>query len=176
MVESALLVFSRERDAPPLRLLRDALVDAEFPVSLSLGIAGEATEEELEASAWEAVFVRWREPELHEVWLLERVLAEEEEAVDTLLAQLAAEVQNLPDSAGRRIVLDHLSKTAALYPVTLLPALITDDDHPAWGALDVALRCLAENTEGLIYAETEGFYDSDGEMLLEESDTEEEEE
>ena len=36
----------------------------------------------------------------------------------------------------------------------------------------LALRVLAEQTDGLIYAEDEGFYDANGEMLLDETDEE----
>lgn len=174
MEDQALLVFALDRDAPPLRLLRDALLAEGRPAGISLGIAGDATDEELDAPEWEAAFVRWKEPEVHEVWLIERALFGEDEEADNVLAENLERVNSLPESAGKLIVADHLRSAKALYVCQLLPAMFDDEDHPAWDALDDALRTLAENTNGIIYGAAEGFYDTDGEMLLDEAEDEDE--
>jgi hypothetical protein len=167
--DQPLFVFALQRAAPPLRLLRDALTGAGYPAGIGTGIAGEASDEELDRTDWEAAFVRWKEPELHEVWLIERDLMGEDPQAENAVANALRHTANVADSAGRLIATDHLRRTQAVYMCQILPALLADDDHPAWAALDIALRCLAENAEGLIYADDEGFYDADGEILLDET-------
>ncbi len=161
-----LMVLAIEAEAVPLRVLKEALRRAGYPAEIGVGIAGAATEEELNSREWEAAFVRWLEPQVHEAALLDRSVVGKEPEADEILAELRRLVEASDDQGGRLIVSDHLAKTRALYAWQLLPALLEDDDHPAWEALDVALRSLAENTDGLIYAEAEGFYDADGESPL----------
>jgi hypothetical protein len=170
-MDQPLIVFALEPTAPPLRFLRTELRAAGYPVGIGVGIAGEATETELDAPDWEAAFLRWAEPETHEVALVERSVRGEEEEADILIAQATQFAAARPESAGRLIIEDHLRRTQVVYAWQILPALLADDDHPAWDALDVALRALAERTEGIIYAEAEGFYDADGELLLAEDET-----
>ena len=173
MEDQPLLVFAVSRSAPPLRVLRDALRDAGHPVEFGTGAVGEATQEELDATHWEAVFARWMEPEMHEVWLIERMVRGEDEEAETAIDQGLRLAADFADAAGQWIVNDHLRRTQVVYIVEILPALFADEDHPAWVALDVALRSLAQNTQGLIYAEAEGFYDANGEMILAETGEEE---
>jgi hypothetical protein len=163
-----------EEQAVPLRALDEALRQAGYPVSISMGIAGEATDEQLDALDWEAAFVRWHEPEIHDVYFLERAAASEEDA-KALLGQAIKAANNHPESADRLIVADHLRRTRTVYEVQILPALLDDEDHPAWGALDILLRRLAEETDGLIHAEGGGFFDAEGEPLLSEEEPDEEE-
>ena len=88
MEDEPLFVFAVERAAPPLRLLRDALHAAGYPAGIGTGIAGEASEEELGRTDWEAAFVRWQEPELHEVWLIERdIIGEDPQAENAVAAE-----------------------------------------------------------------------------------------
>jgi hypothetical protein len=172
MEDQPLLVFALLRDAPPLHVLRDALRAAGHPVEFGVGTAGQATEAELESPHWEAAFARWIEPEMHEVWLIERMARGEDEEAEEAIARGLRLAASFSDAAGQLIVSDHLRRTQAVYLLELLPALFDDEDHPAWTALDVVLRTLAQHTDGLIYAETEGFYDADGEMILAETDAE----
>ncbi|HZO87793.1 MAG TPA: hypothetical protein VFB38_05595 [Chthonomonadaceae bacterium] len=166
MEDHPLLVFAIERAAPPLRALRDALQAAGYPAGIGVGTVGEATEEQLDSTDWEAAFIRWTEPNPHEVALVERALCEREEEAANAVAQALRLVANYPESAGRLIVADHLRRIQAVYAWQLYDPLLADEDHPAWEALDVALRTLAQQSDGIIYAQAEGFYDADGEMLL----------
>src|SRR5262249_47012557 len=99
---------------------------------------------------------------------------EAEEAAEDILTQHLAGIATLSDSAGRLIVEDHLRRTQVVYTVQLLPALLDNEDHPAWDALDVVLLCLAQQTEGIIFVQEEGFCDADGELLLAEPEDSEE--
>ncbi len=170
MDDQALRVFSTEPTPVSLAELKEALTRAGYPISIGIGIAGDATDDELLSKEWDAAFVRWHVPELHDVWLIERQTPGIEEEADAAIAECIERARRLSDSAGRLIVTDHLKKSRNVFVINILPVLITDDDHPAWPALDVALRCLAESTDGLIYAYNEGFYDADGEMLLDEAE------
>jgi hypothetical protein len=165
-----LCVFSLQRDALPLGALRDLLREAGYPAGIGVSIAGEATEEELTARNWEAAFLRWTEPEMHEIALLERATPGEDESADAAIADALTLVAAYPESAGRLIVADHLRRTQTIYLWEILPAMLDDADHPAWNALDIALRGLAAETDGLVYATEAGFYDADGELLLAEGD------
>ena len=164
-----LVIYATQKDAPPLRGLLTALKEQQYPAGLSVGIAGEATDSELDAPAWDAALLRWHEPEIHDVALVERLLPDEDEDATEILTAGQQEAEALPLSGGRFLVLDHLKHTQALYAVELQPALLADDEHPAWNALDVMLRTLAEKTDGLIYADAEGFYDMDGEPMVAEA-------
>lgn len=167
MDQYPLIVLSISRDAPPLRTLADDLIAAGQPVSLSIGVDGAASEAQLAAADWDAAFVRWDQPEVHEAWLIERaVLPEDEDAVKVVDA-LTAVLNQAPESAGKLIVRDQLERVRTLYLWTILPAMVDGEDHPAWSSLDIALRALADATEGLIYAAAEGYFDADGEPLLE---------
>ena len=166
-----LRIFALTAEAPPLRVLRDALIAAGHPIQLTLDIVGEASEEDLSMNDWEAAFVRWTQPELHEICLIERSLTgEEDEAVEAIASGLR-KVVNTVDLAGGLIVGDHVRRSEAIYDLEILPALIADDDHPGWAALDVLMRTLATYTNGIIYVPFEGFCDADGEILLAEEDT-----
>jgi hypothetical protein len=166
MEDQPLLVFALERDAPELRALRDALLAEDYPASIGLGIAGDATESELRSPDWETAFVRWAEPVAHEICLVERLSRGQEEVAEDAIQQHLEAVAGQSDETGKLIVSDHLSRTQVVFAVQLLPALLQDEDHPAWEALDVILLSLAQQTEGIIYVEQEGYCDSDGELLL----------
>jgi hypothetical protein len=171
MDDIPLRVFALTAEAPPLRILRDALTRAGYPIQLTLDIVGEASEEDLTLTDWEAAFVRWTQPELHEICLVERsATADEDEAVEAIATGLE-KIVNTTDPAGGLIVGDHIRRSEAIYDLEILPALLADDDHPGWSALDVLLRTLAAHTNGIIYVPTEGFCDADGEILLAEEDT-----
>ncbi len=171
MEDIPLRIFALTAEAPPLRVLRDALTAAGYPIQLTLDIVGEASEEDLTLTDWEAAFVRWTQPELHEICLIERsAAAEEDEAVEAIASGLHM-IVNTTDLAGGLIVGDHVRRSEAIYDLVILPALLADDDHPGWAALDVLLRTLAAYTNGIIYVPSEGFCDADGEILLAEEDT-----
>ncbi len=165
--DQPLIVFALAEDAVPLRSIGETMLAADCPVSISVDIAGEATAEQLDATDWETAFVRWETPELHDVYFLERDLVGTDDEADRILAAaLKTAVTVSIESAGRLIVLNHLRRTKTVYGVQVLPALIADDDHLGWSALDVALRTLAAEGDGIIFAVGEGFYDEDGEPLL----------
>jgi len=171
MEDIPLRIYALSGDAPPLRILRDTMVEAGFPIQLTLDIVGEASEEDLDLTDWEAAFVRWTQPELHEICLIERSLAsDEDEAVEAIASGLRL-VVNTTDLAGGLIVGDHVRRSEAVYDLELLPALLADDDHSGWAALDVLMRTLATHTQGIIYVPFEGFCDADGEILLSVEDT-----
>ncbi|MGL1645752.1 hypothetical protein ACSTHO_23535, partial [Vibrio parahaemolyticus] len=67
----------------------------------------------------------------------------EDEQADTQVAEAAERIRMHGDATGRLIVLDQLRNTQTVFLITLLPALLADDDHPAWAVLDTALRCVA---------------------------------
>jgi hypothetical protein len=164
--EQPLTVFALSEEGVPLRTLWDALTQAGFPVGIGVEIAGEAIDTQLDDPRWETAFVRWHEPELHDAWLLERYDVGTDEEAKTALARALQLAINRSESADKLIVIDHLRKTRVVYAFEILPAMLDDDDHPAFAALDVALRTLADATDGLIFAEGEAFYDADGEPLL----------
>jgi hypothetical protein len=169
--ENPLLVFALSGEAPPLRTLLNTLREAEYPVSFGTEAAGETAEETLDDPDWEAAFLRWNEPEMHEVALLERMSCEQDEEGLRLVTEAMNRILEANDEAGRLIVAHHLQQTTTVYALNLLDALFTDEDHPAWAAFDVLLRRLAELTDGLIYAEDEGFCDAEGELLLAEKES-----
>lgn len=159
-------IYALEDLGPTLRDVVEALADAGYTVSISTRAAGEASEEELDDEAWECAFVRWPEPELHDVYLLERGLVGIDEEADRAVASAIKAAQNLPESAGKLIVVDHLRKTNSVIDVEILPTMLDQEDHEAWRALDVALRRIATEAGGIVHAAGEGFYDADGEPLL----------
>lgn len=167
MEDYSLVVIAASERTVVLSAVRDALITDGFPVSFGIDIAGDATEQQLAGVDWDAALVRWPDPELHEIAYLEAVTADDE-AFDRAVLFLRSVAASTGDPAGRLIVLDALQHTRRLYTVSLLPALISDEDHPGWNALDPLLRFLASATDGIIYAQAEGFCDADGELLLEE--------
>ena len=170
MPDYPLVVFATSAAAMPLAALRDTLAAAGSPASFGVGIAGEATDEQLQDPDWDAAFLRWLEPEVHEVALIDRMALRVDEEAEKLIGQHLTAVERLPDIVGRMIVADHLSRTRVAYAIQLLPALLVEDSHEAWGALDLLLRSLAQGSDGLIYAEAEGYCDPKGELLLSETD------
>ena len=165
-----LIIYALSSDAPTLNVLLKPLLDAGYPAGFGVTIAGEASEAELADPDWDAAILRWNEPEFHEIALLERAVVGQDEEADAAIAAGIAAAEALPLSAGRFITLDHLRHTLAVFAWNLQPALLDNDNHPAWEALDIALRTLAEKTDGLIYAEAEGFYDFDGEPMVADAD------
>jgi hypothetical protein len=170
MAEYPLIVFGAEDAAIPLIALRDVLLPEGAPASFAVDIAGEATAEQMSDPAWEASFLRWHDPEIHDVALIERTVRDGDEEAEQLVSSHLSRVARLPDVAGRMIVADHLNKSRVVFTVQLLPALLLEDAHDAWGAIEILLRLLAQSSDGLIYAEAEGYCDADGELLLAESD------
>lgn len=171
MEDTPLRIFALTEEAPPLRVLRDALTAAGYPIQLTLNIVGEASDEDLSLTDWEAAFLRWTQPELHEICLIERSLVgEEDEAVEAIAACLH-KIVDTTDIAGGLIVGDHVRRSEAVYDLEILPAMIADEDHPGFAALDVLARTLATYTNGIIYVPFGGFCDADGEILLAEEDT-----
>ncbi len=171
MDDIPLCVFALSEVAPTVGVLLNALTSAGYPAQISLGIVGEAGEEDLTLTDWDAAFVRWTKPELHDVCLIEcSRVSEEDEAAEAISLALQ-KIVNTTDPAGGLIMGDHLRRTEAVYDIQLLPALLADEDHSGWSALDVLLRPLAAHTKGIIYVPAEGFCDADGEILLSEEDT-----
>lgn len=166
MSEYPLLVFATSDSAPTLLSLREELRARGYPASFGVDITGEASDEQMNSTNWEAAFLRWSEPEIHEVALIERFLRGEDEEADSLLAEYARHTAPNTDAAGRLIISAHLKSTQEVYAIQLLPALFSDQDHSAWSALDILLRSIARQADGIIYAESEGFCDPDGEFLL----------
>ena len=165
MEDYPLIVFAVEPKPIPLSILFDTLVLEGYPAHFSFGIAGEANAADLASDEWDTAFLRWTEPELHEICLLEVSDATEEEAAKTLHS-FRKLVSKSRDEAGKLIVLNQLNAAKTVYGVQVLPALIENEDHPAWEALDSMMRALAQHSSGLIYAESEGFCDADGELML----------
>ncbi len=166
MQDQPLFVFAQAETGVPLRILLDALRRARLPVGIGIEIAGDAIDAQLDDPLWETAFVRWKEPELHDVWLLERAVVGTDEEADHAITGALRFANNHVESGDKLIVADHLRKTRMVYTFVILPAMLEDEDHPAWPALDIALRTLAEHGDDLIYAEGEAFYDADGEPML----------
>jgi len=164
--EQSLFVLAVSDESATLREIREALRQQQYPVGIGVEIAGEAIDVQLDDPHWDSAFVRWNEPELHDAWLLQRYRIGTDEEADTIRKQALQMAVNHPESAGKLIVIDHLRRTETVYACQVLPAMLDDDDHPAWGALDVALRTIALPTDGIIYAANLAFYDVDGEPLL----------
>ncbi len=172
--EQALTVFAIREEAVTLRTILDALQKGGFPAGIGVEIAGDATDAQLDDPDWSSAFARWHEPELHDVWLLSRDVIGVDEEASEAVARAARYALGRAESADKLIVADHLGRTRTVYTCQILPAMLDADfagvldaeDHPAFGALDVVLRVLADNTDGLIYAHGQAFYDADGEPLL----------
>jgi hypothetical protein len=169
MPDYPLIVFAADA-AIPLTALRDLLLTEGLPANFGVDIAGEATDEQLSDPEWEIAFLRWLEPEVHEVALIEPMDREKEEEAQRLISHHLYRIARLSDVAGRLIVANHLNRTRIVYAVQILPALLAEDSHDAWNALDILLRFLAQTSDGVIYAEAEGYCDADGELLLGETD------
>jgi hypothetical protein len=164
--DAALIVVAKQVATPPLTLLDEVLRHGEYPARLGVRTAGDATVDELHSTAWDAVFLRWQKPEIHEVILIEKqILGMEEEATE-ILASLNRFTSTLPTSGGKLLIEEHLRETKVIYAFYTLPALLADADHPAWDAINALLCALADHTEGMIYALEEGFYDSEGEPMI----------
>ncbi len=160
------MVFAIKADSVPLIKLQNALDAEGYPMSFSVSIAGDAVGDALVGQEWDAIFVRWKEPEVHEVAVLERgTLLDDPEAQDILNYAHQIMTQS-DDEVGVTIVADHLGKTQCVYALELMPAILDNDEHQAWEGLDVLLRALAEYSDGLVYAQGEGFCAPDGELLL----------
>jgi hypothetical protein len=159
-------VFSPSSQTVRLREIADLFKAGGHSVSISTGIAGAATPEELENPNWEAAFVRWHTPELHDVYLLERSVVEEEAEAREAVEEALRFAYNWPDTAEKLLTIDALRRTQIVYDVQLLPVLLEDQDHPGWEALDGLLRLLAAPGKGVIFAEEEGFFDSEGMPLI----------
>ena len=159
-------VFSLSSETVTLQEVYDVLAAAGRPIAFSAGIAGFADPEEMASPSWEATFLRWKEPELHDVYLLERMSRGEEEAEEARDEALRAAL-NWPESGEQYIVLDTVRRAETIYELQALPALLQDDDHPAWEAMASALSTIASSSSGIIYSD-EGncFFDAEGEPLL----------
>jgi hypothetical protein len=165
-----LIVFASAAAPVPLVALRDVLVNEGYPANFGIEIAGAASEEDLNTVEWDATFLRWLTPEIHEVALLDCSICGQDEEAEQLIGQHLARIADLKDAGGKLIVAEQLNKSRTVYTVELLPALLADENHDAWGCLDVLLRFIAASADGLIYAEAEGYCDSDGELMLAETD------
>lgn len=165
--QTPLTVFALDALGPPLADVQAALDTMEYPAEVGVQIAGAATPGQLFELDWDAAFLRWKTPEIHDVCLLVRLLPGEDEEADLSVATARRAAVGRIDTAGGLIVNDTLDRVRAVFACEFLPALLGDDDHPAWSALDAVLRALASHSGGIIYAEAEGFFDADGEPLLE---------
>ncbi len=166
METAPLIVIGQRKDGIPLQALHEALQDAGFPTTFGVRIAGDATVEDLLSPDWDTAFLRWQKPELHDVIFLEKWIIGQETEAEDLLKLVSKEAKALPMSGGKLLVDVALESAKTFYTLDTLPALLSDDNHPAWGAIDVVLRTLAEWGEGIIYAEDEGFFDADGEPMV----------
>ncbi len=174
--EPALYIFSRSLEILPLKFLQEAMVEMGYPSSLSISAAGDCTEEELELTDWDAVFLRWKEPELHDICLLEWDILGDSETAAEIRSAAALVTHDHPDEAGRWIVQGHLADTKAVYTCSLMPPLVDDEDHPGWEALDCILREVAANTDGIIYGGEDLFFDEEGDPLLQDPNEQTEDE
>ncbi|CCW36626.1 hypothetical protein CTKA_01247 [Chthonomonas calidirosea] len=159
-------VFSPSVETVRLREIADLFKASGHSISISTGIAGAATQEELENPNWEAAFVRWHTPELHDVYLLERSVVEAEAEAREAVEEALRFAYNWPDTAAKLITIDVLRRTQIVYDVQLLPVLFEDQDHPGWETLESLLRLLAAPGDGVIFAEEEGFFDAEGMPLI----------
>jgi hypothetical protein len=170
MADYPLIVFATSGDSIPLAALRDLLVTEGAPANFAVDIAGEATDEQLRDPDWDAAFLRWLEPDVHEVALIDRMPRATDEEAEQVVGQHLSKIARLVDVAGRMIVAEHLNRARVVYAVQLLPALLAEESHDAWGALDLLLRFIARSADGVIYADAEGYCDAEGELLLAEAD------
>jgi hypothetical protein len=74
-------------------------------------------------------------------------------------------LEQLSPSPQRDHVLEHLARTRFLVSVAM-PVSQFGDDERAWGAVDLLLDYFVERHGGLVHGEGEGFYDSDGRLLV----------
>ncbi len=158
---SPLAIFALDPEIPALRLLLNASQEEALPFQFGTSIAGEATPQELDAPEWESVFLRWTDPELHDVALLAVYLPEEPEGED-LLQSASALLAEGPKDNSRAVLEQHLLSVKRIYALEPLPALRDAEEHEAWSGIDLILRTLAEASGGVIYAEGEGFYSPEG--------------
>ena len=170
MPDYPLLVFATNETPLPLAAMRDVLLAESAPANFGVEIAGEATEEQLADPAWDAAFLRWLEPDVHEVALFDPMVRGADEEAESIVGVHLRRIARLSDVAGRMIVADYLGRTRTVYGIQILPALIMEESHDGWEAIEALLRFLASATDGLVYAEAEGYCDADGELLLAETD------
>ena len=167
MTHAAIAVFLKDRESAPLAEVQKAFSASGTPAVFRFGTEGDASETDLQNARWDAAYLCWTTPVIHETWMLERALSTDEDG-QQVIAEAMTVAMAQEDEAGRLIVADHLSKTTEIIMFDPQPALFADEDHAAWDVMDLALLTLAEIGDGLIYAVEDGFYDSEGELLLEE--------
>lgn len=161
-----LLALAKYPEGVPLQKLYEALLLEEYPARLRVGITGDISDEELAAPTWEAAFVCWTEPEVHEVCLILHI-SKQDEAFHPILQQQNQILSSMDTREPEYpVIAEALRQVQALYAVQLMPALFDDEDHPAWESLDLILRCFAQFGDGFIYVEAEGYCDAYGELLL----------
>ena len=158
-------MFAAAGPNPSLGTLLDLLLASDLPVSLSVSGAGPATTADLAAADWDAAFVRWEEPEIHDVWYLEHGLTASDEAAQVALAAACAWVNSVGDRSLQAALLPMLLAVQSVYTIAVLPAMTADDDHPAWEAFAELVEVVASACGGVVYAPEEGFYDAQGVLI-----------
>ncbi|MDE2125871.1 MAG: hypothetical protein KGJ62_04710 [Armatimonadetes bacterium] len=158
-------MFAPAGPNPTLEMLLGTLHASDMPVSFSVSGAGPATPAELASSDWEAAFVRWEEPEVHDTWYLERGAVATDEAAQTAVAAACVWLNRSTDRDLQAELLPLLLAVNSVVTVAVMPAMTADDDHPAWDAFADLVQVVAGACSGIAFAPDVGFYDSDGVLM-----------
>ncbi len=154
-----LQIFALDDDPPPLSTILQEYWVQEAPVSFSFGVSNQNDSADIDNCKWDAMFVRWLKPSIHDVCLIVSDRIGHDPEAEALLARVLKRVARQNPDEMQKLVVETLKVTRLVISLQFLPALLDDPDHPAWDALGSIASSLATLANGIIYVEGEGFYD-----------------
>ncbi len=154
-----LQIYAIDDNPPSLRIIQQEYWVQEVPISFTFGISHENDIAEMDSNLWDAMFVRWMQPTVHDVCLIVSYRLGTDEDAKALIERALKRAGRQPVDEMQRIVIDTLHASRMVISVQFLPALLDDQDHAAWDALGSIVSSLATLSNGIIHVEGEGFYD-----------------
>ncbi len=154
-----LQIFALDDYPPSLRTIQQEYWVQEAPISFSFGVSNDNDIADIDSTSWDAMFVRWMRPTVHDVCLVVCERRDNDEDAEALIDRALQRVGRQPKGEMQKIVVETLNASRIVISVQFLPALLDDQDHLAWDALGSIVSSLATLANGIIYVEGEGFYD-----------------
>ena len=119
-MSTPLTIFSLDTRTPSLRTVWQEVKENGLPLQIGIAIAGEATEEELNFADWDSAFLRWTEPEIHDIALIAVYDPDEPEGEEAI--RVAVEfLLTMPPSSSRVVLETHLKNVKRVYAFQTLP-------------------------------------------------------
>ena len=79
MTHAAIAVFLKERESTPLIEVQKVFSASGTPAVFRFGTEGDASDADLANARWDAAYLCWTTPVIHETWMLERALSTDED-------------------------------------------------------------------------------------------------